>query len=80
MGLKLSGLTIIDRGGVDSDRLDLPLSHKPSRRFGVQTWEMQCLHRFRLHPGSREGAESRATARENQPVVTGDEFDESASA
>ena len=31
MRLKFGGLTIINRGGVDSDGFDLPLTHKPGR-------------------------------------------------
>ena len=44
MRLKLGGLSIVDRGGVDADSLDLPLTHKPGRRLGMQTWKMERLY------------------------------------
>jgi hypothetical protein len=35
MRLEFGGLTIINRGGVDAESLDLPLAHEPGRRLGM---------------------------------------------
>src|SRR5712692_3753516 len=44
MRLKFGGLSIINRGGVDSHGLDLPLTHEPGRRLGMQAREMERLY------------------------------------
>ena len=41
MRLKFDRLTIINRGGVDSNGFDLPLTHQPGRSSGMQAWEME---------------------------------------
>ena len=46
MCFKCSGLPIVDRGGVDAHSFDLPFTHKPGRRLGMQAREMECSHRL----------------------------------
>ena len=47
MRLEFGGLTIINRGGVDAEGLDLPLAHEPGRCLGMQAREMERSYTFR---------------------------------
>src|SRR5262249_13906268 len=47
MRLKCGGLTMINRGGVDSDGFDLSLPHKPVRSPGMQSREMERSYTLR---------------------------------
>ena len=47
MSLESAGLTVIDRGGIDPDGFDLPFTHEPGRRLGMQPWEMEHSNTFR---------------------------------